>query len=69
MRKTGPKNNSYSKNETILKVAESGYPAKAVVFAKSSLWVKIKNAKKHAKNVFTGYPTCFIKKKTVRKNS
>ena len=34
---TAPKNTKYSRNETILKI---GHHAKAVAFAKSSLWLK-----------------------------
>ena len=34
------KNSSYSKNESILKMAKNGHQAKAIAFAKSSLWVK-----------------------------
>ena len=40
MQKTAPKNNLYSKNESILKMAKNGHQAKAIDFAKSSLWVK-----------------------------
>ena len=35
--KTARKNTKYSRNETILKI---GHHAKAIGFAKSSLWVK-----------------------------
>ena len=44
MQKTAPKNSYYSKNESILKIAEKGHQAKARDFPKSSLWVKKKNA-------------------------
>ena len=37
LQKTPPKNNKYSRNETILKKA---HHAKAIGHAKSSLWVK-----------------------------
>ena len=37
VQKTAPKNNKYSRNETILKI---GHHAKAIALAKSSLWVK-----------------------------
>ena len=40
MQKTAPKNSSYSKNESILKVAKNGHNAKAIAHAKYSLWVK-----------------------------
>ena len=36
-KKAAPKNTKYSRNETILKI---GHYAKAIAFAKSSLWVK-----------------------------
>ena len=37
VQKDAPKNTKYSRNETILKI---GHHAKAIAFAKSSLWVK-----------------------------
>ena len=37
VQKTAPKNTKYSRNGTILKI---GHHAKAIAFAKSSLWVK-----------------------------
>ena len=37
LQKTPPKNNKYSRNETILKI---GHHAKAIAHAKSSIWVK-----------------------------
>jgi len=40
MQKTARKNSSYFKNESILKIAQNGHQAKAIVFAKSSLWLK-----------------------------
>ena len=40
MQKTAPKSSYYSKNESILKIAKNGHQAKAIDFAKSSLWVK-----------------------------
>ena len=41
IQKTAPKNNQYSKNETILKIGKNGHKAKAAIaFAKWSLWVK-----------------------------
>jgi len=40
MQKTARKNSQYSKNESILKIAKNGHQAKAIAFAKSSLWVK-----------------------------
>ena len=40
MQKTAPNNSYYSKTESILKIAKNGHQAKAIDFAKSSLWVK-----------------------------
>ena len=40
MRKTAPKNSKYWKNETILKIGKNGHNAKAIAFAKWSVWVK-----------------------------
>ena len=37
LQKTAPKNTKYSRNESILKI---GHHAKAIAFAKSSLWLK-----------------------------
>ena len=40
MQKTAPKNRYYSKNETILKIGKNGHNAKAIAFAKLSVWLK-----------------------------
>ena len=40
VQKTVPKNSYYSKNETILKISKNGHNAKAIAFAKWSVWVK-----------------------------
>ena len=40
MQKTAPKNSEYSKNETILKIGKNGHNAKAIAFAKWSVWLK-----------------------------
>ena len=45
--KAARKNTKYSRNETILKI---GHLAKAIAFAKSSVWVKNLKCQKHAKN-------------------
>ena len=37
-------------NETILKIGKNGHYAKAIAFAKSSVWVKNYNCEEHAKN-------------------
>ena len=42
MQKTARKNNSYSKNESISKIAKNGRNAKAIAHAKYSVWSKIK---------------------------
>ena len=47
VQKTARKNTQYSRNEIILKI---GHHAKHIAFAKSSVWVKNKNSKKHIKN-------------------
>ena len=46
VQKTARKNAKYSTNETILKI---GHHAKAIAHAKSTLWVKNENSKKHVK--------------------
>ena len=50
MQKTAPKKTFYSKNESILKMAKIGHDAKAIAFAKRSVWVKNKKCQKGAKN-------------------
>ena len=40
MQKTDRKKSQYWKNESILKMAKNGQQAKAIDFAKSSLWLK-----------------------------
>ena len=45
--KNARKNTKYSRNETILKI---GHIAKAIAFAKCSVWVKNKKCQIHAKN-------------------
>ena len=40
MQKTAPKNKESSKNETILRIGKNGHYAKAIAFAKWSVWVK-----------------------------
>ena len=46
VQKTAPKNIKYTRNESVLKI---GHHAKAIAHAKSSLWVKNSNSKKHVK--------------------
>jgi len=64
--KTAPKNTEYSRNETILKI---GYHAKAIAHAKSSLWVKNQNSKKHVKIHSAKHLQLFCAKKTAPKNT
>ena len=59
VQKTAPKNAKYSRNETILKI---GYHAKAVAHAKSSIWVKNQNSKKHVKIDSTNHLELFCAK-------
>ena len=40
MQKTAQKNSQYSKNETILKIGKNSHIAKAIAFAKCSVWLK-----------------------------
>ena len=47
VQKTTLKKTKYSRNETILKI---GQHAKAIAHAKSSLWVKKENSKRHVKS-------------------
>ena len=41
------------RNETILKIGKNGHYAKAITFAKWSVWIKNYNCEKHAKNSCT----------------
>ena len=52
MQKTARKNPNNSRNESILKIGRHG---KAIAHAKSSVWVKNENSKKHIKIHFTNY--------------
>ena len=52
--KMGSKNTKYWRNKTILKMghlAKAIAHAEAVVFAKWSVWVKIKKGQKHGKTI------------------
>ena len=48
-------------------MAKIGHHAKAIAFAKSSLWVKNQNCQKHAKNNSTTTLELFCAKKTLQK--
>ena len=65
MRKTAGKNTKYSRNETILKI---GHLAKALDFAKLSVWVKNENGQKHAKNDSTSTLELFCAKSRWKKH-
>ena len=65
MQETDPKNTKYSKNETILKM---GRHAKAIAHAKSSLWVKNLNSKKHVKMDFKNHLELFCAKNRPKKH-
>ena len=59
VQKSAHKNTKYSKNERILKM---GRFAKAIEFAKWSVWVKNENGQKHAKNDSTSTLELFCAK-------
>ena len=63
-KKTAPKKTKYSRNETVLKI---GHYAKAIAFAKSSLWVKNWNSKKHIKIHSTNHLELFCAKNRSKK--
>ena len=65
VKKTARKDTKYSRNETILKI---GYNAKAIAHAKSSLWVKNWNSKKHAKIHSTNHLQLFSAKNRSKKH-
>ena len=64
VQKTAPKNTKYSRNESILKI---GNHAKAIAHAKSSLWVKNQNFRKHVKIHCTNHLELFSTKKRLQK--
>ena len=55
----------YSRNESILKI---GHYAKAIAHAKSSLWLKNKNSKKHVKIHSTNHLQLFSAKNRSKKH-
>ena len=65
LQKTAPKNTKYSRNESILKI---GHYAKAIAHAKSSLWLKNKNSKKHVKIHSTNHLQLFSAKNRSKKH-
>ena len=60
VQKTARKITKYKRNETILK---NGNHAKAIAHAKSSLWVKNYNSRKHVKIHSTNHLKLFYAKK------
>ena len=64
MQKTARKSTKYSRNKTILKM---GHHAKAIGYAKSSLWVKSSNSKKHVKIHSTNHLQLFCAKNRSKK--
>ena len=59
------KNTKYSRNETILKFS---HPAKAIDFAKWSVWLKNSNGQKRPKNDFASTLECFCAKNRCKKH-
>ena len=66
VQKTARKITKYKRNETILK---NGNHAKAIAHAKSSLWVKNYNSRKHVKIHSTNHLKLFYAKKSAPKNT
>ena len=64
VQKTALKNTKYSRNESILKI---GHHTKAIAHAKSSLWLKKKNSKKHVKIHSTNHVQLFCAKNRSKK--
>ena len=64
MQKTDGKNTKYSRNETILEI---GHLAKAIDFAKWSVWVKNSNGQKRAQNDSTSTLELFCAKNRCKK--
>ena len=65
VQKTAWKNTKYSRNETILKI---GHLAKAIEFAKWSVWVKNSNCQKRAKKDSTSTLELFCAKNRLKKH-
>ena len=65
VQKPASKITNYSRNETILKI---GHYGKAIAFAKSSLWVKNSNSKKHVKIHSTNHLQLFCAKNRSKKH-
>ena len=63
--KTAPKNTKYSRNESILKI---DHHVKAIAHAKSSLWVKNLNSKKHVKIYSTNHLQFFSARNRSKKH-
>ena len=61
MQKTAPKNSSYSKKKSILKMAKNGHNAKA--HAKYSVWVKKKLPKTCEKRLYKHIQVVVCKKR------
>ena len=64
MQKTARKNTKYWRNESIFNI---GHHAKAIAHAKSLLWVKNSNSKKHVKIHSTNHLEFFCAKKPLAK--
>ena len=65
LQKTTWRDTKYSRNETILKI---GHHAKPIAFAKSSLWVKNYNSKKHVKIYSTSDLQLFSAKNRLKRH-
>ena len=65
VQKTALKNTKYSKNKIILKIS---HHAKAITHAKSSIWVKNYNCKKHANIHSTNHLQFFCAKNRFKKH-
>ena len=64
VQKPASQSTNYSRNETILKI---GHYAKAIAHAKSSLWLKNSNSKKHVKIHSTNHLQLFCAKTPLQK--
>ena len=65
VQKTALQNTKYSRNDTILKI---DHHAKTIAHAKSSLWVKNQNSKKHDKIHSTNHLHLFCAKNRCKRN-
>ena len=69
VQKNSSKKTKYSRNENILKIGQHACKGFNLAHAKSSLWLKNSNSKKHVKIHCTNHLQLFCGKKPLQKNT